>query len=105
MTKNNCDVCGKNYLYKNGEKTDGTPIYVSKHARINALWHSKELNYREDHSCSLCESCYYVIKNYIEEVLGGNIVIKKYVPTLDSSVEEWMTEETPKNLVPRADNG
>ena len=103
-TKNICNVCGENCLYDTGEEIFGNSVYVAQKASINGLWKNENADYREDHSCTLCKACYNLVKNYIEKELGGKIDIKKYT-IIDSVTEEWMTGETPKNRVPRSDNG
>ena len=102
--KNICNACGENCLHDTGEEIFGNPVYVVEKASINALWKNKSVDYGEAHSCTLCKACYNLVKNYIEKELGGKIDIKKYT-IIDSVTEEWMTGETPKNRVPRSDNG
>lgn len=57
-----CDVCGRECN--------------EEHATLYAYWgYFSDMKDWQDHSCDMCESCYDKIRKYIEEVLGGKVIV------------------------------
>ncbi len=60
-----CDIC----------KKDCESTYESEHATLQASWGYMSNKDLETHECHMCESCYDKVRLYIEQTLGGEVII------------------------------
>ena len=75
-----CDICGNSCFVSWG--FEDSSVGNNHCAYLFARWGFGSPKDLEVHKCRMCEPCYNKVAAFITQVLGGNIHINLYVPTL-----------------------
>ena len=75
-----CDICRKSCFVR--WDIEDSSLGNNHCAYLSAQWGYGSPKDLEVHKCRMCEPCYNKVAEFITQVLGGNICVEPYVPSL-----------------------